>query len=270
MNPHDSDTFDIVKGPLSCTSLVHKFDPNLHKTTYRVGVYNSEGEEVVFDMYGTLFADYLTETAGKRIDPPVSFEVVPVTLKALMTLAETEQVDFMFASSAVFSCMTTTYGAEPLGTIINRRESRGQDYNLDMYGGVMFVMKDNDEVNNIEDFKDRIIGAGSITAMGGGQTQFYEMVRHGLSYVADPKQVIFTKDERLVVQGLLDGDFEIGFARTDQIERHTTEDGEPLRDGKIIFAFFFNYLPRNISPKLIFVTQHCNNVFYSSSCQYPQ
>lgn len=50
-----------------------------------------------------------------------------------------------------------------------------------------------------------------------------------MSYVADPKQVVFTADERLVVQGMIDGEFEIGFARTDQIERHIDDNtGEPV------------------------------------------
>ena len=84
----------------------------------------------------------------------------------------------------------------------------------------MFTLKDNEDVNTIEDFKDRIIGIGGITMMGGGQTQLYEMVRAGLSYVSDPKQVIFTEDEVKTVDGVLNGDFDIGFARTDQIEKH--------------------------------------------------
>lgn len=68
--------------------------------------------------------------------------------------------------------------------------------------------------------------------MGGGQTQLYEMHRAGLSYVADPLQMVFTSDERKTVQGVLDGDFEVGMARTDQIERHTDENGEHIDPGE--------------------------------------
>lgn len=58
------------------------------------------------------------------------------------------------------------------------------------------------------------------------------MFRDGLSYVADPRQVMFTGDERKTVQGVLDGQFEIGMARTDQIERHEDANGEPIDPGK--------------------------------------
>ena len=69
--------------------------------------------------------------------------------------------------------------------------------------------------------------------MGGAQAQFYEMFANGLSYVADPSQVVFTMDERKTVQGVLDGDFEIGFARTDQIERHKDANGKDIDPGKL-------------------------------------
>ena len=42
-------------------------------------------------------------------------------------------------------------------------------------------------------------------------------------------------------------DFEIGFARTDQIERHTTDDGKPLDGGKFflidVISFWMLSLP---------------------------
>ena len=48
--------------------------------------------------------------------------------------------------------------------------------------------------------------------------QIYEMERNGMSYVNDPKQVIFTKNQIDVVHGILSGRFDVGFVRTDQIE----------------------------------------------------
>ena len=42
---------------------------------------------------------------------------------------------------------------------------------------------------------------------------------------------MFTTDERKTVQGVLDGDFEVGMARTDQIERHTDANGELIDPG---------------------------------------
>eukprot|EP00977_Amphora_coffeiformis_P000932 scaffold200_cov173-Amphora_coffeaeformis.AAC.4 len=226
VNGSYSDTFKLVNDTNGCITLVHNFDPLTHKPIYRIGIYTSETDETAFRNYNVTYEQYLTATAGQRFDPPIKFEMVPVNLETLSQKASKEEVDFFFSSSAVFSCMASEQGAQALTTIINRREARGHAYDLDTYGGVIFTLATNDEVNTLEDLRGKSIGAGGITMMGGGQTQFYEMFRAGLSYVADPAQVIFTTDERKTVQGVLDGDFEIGMARTDQIERHTDANGE--------------------------------------------
>lgn len=220
--------YDVVRDDNNCTTVVYKYNFLLHKPKYRVAVYANEGNDAAYRKYQTLFEDYLTETAGRKFDPPLQFEMVPVTQTELVRVAEEEEVDFMFSSSSVYSCMATEKEAQALVTVINRRKVRGYEYDLDEYGGVMFTLADNKDINVIEDFRERTIGAASITAMGGGQSQFYEMYKRGMSYISDPKQVVFTGNEALVVQGVLDGDFEVGFARTDQIERHTDENGEPL------------------------------------------
>ena len=223
-----SETFDVTSNGNECTTVIRKFDPLIHKQKYVVGIYSSEGEEEVFRLYNKTFAQYLTASAGRRFDPPIQFEIIPVTLSSLVQKGSEQKVDFMFGSAAVSSCMAAEQQAEPLVTVINRRQARGHTYELDLYGGVMFTLANNTRVNTIEDFKGKTIGAGGVTAMGAGQSQFFEMFRVGLSYVADPAQVVFTVDERLIVEGVLNKEFEIGFARTDQIERHTTPDGEPI------------------------------------------
>ncbi|CAB9515268.1 activated protein kinase catalytic subunit alpha-1 [Seminavis robusta] len=213
----------------NCTTIINNYNHLVHKPKYVVGVFSSEGDDIAFRNYNLTFGQYLTATAGQKIDPPVEFDMVAGSMTQLAEMAEAEQVDFIFGSSAVSSCMATEYDAQPLVTVISRREARGHEYDLDLYGGVIFTLADNNEVNSIHDLKDRTIGAGGITAMGGGQAQFYEMVRQGLSYVNDPKQVVFTIDEALVVQGVIDGEFEIGLCRTDQIERHIDANtGKPV------------------------------------------
>jgi ABC-type phosphate/phosphonate transport system substrate-binding protein len=231
-----SHTIEVISED-GCSQVVHTWNPLMHKKNYRVGVYSNEGDEAAFRLYNKTFATYLTATAGQHFNPPISFEIVPVNLNSLMIKAESEQVDFFYGTPAVFSCMATEYKAQSLVTIINKREARGHEFELDMYGGVMFTLASNTQVNSIEDFRDKTIGAGGITMMGGGQLQFYEMFSHGVSYVAHPKQVVFTGDERKTVQGVLDGDFEIGFARTDQIERHKDENGEDINPGRCLLPF---------------------------------
>jgi hypothetical protein len=53
------------------------------------------------------------------------------------------------------------------------------------------------------------------------QLQFCLMQKAGMSmsYVMDPKQVVFTGNQYDIVHGELNGDFDDGFVRTDTIER---------------------------------------------------
>lgn len=214
-----------------CAQLVHNFNGLLHKPVYKVGVFSSEGDDLAFQYYNVTFSQYLTATAGQRFDPPIRFEMVPVTFSSLMNMAETESVDFMYASSAVSSCMATEHQVQPLVTVINQRKARGYVYDLDQYGGVIFTLADNTRVNELEDLRGKTVGAGGITMMGGGQSQLYLLEEHNISFVADLKQMVFTGDEVKTVQGVLDGEFEVGFARTDQIERHSDADGKLLNPG---------------------------------------
>jgi len=106
--------------------------------------------------------------------------------------------------------------------------TRGRTYNLDMFGGVIAVRHDRDDINTIHDLKDKVIAAGGIRTAMGGQLQIYEMLRAGMSYVNDPKQVIFTRDQEAVVLGVLNGRYDVGFVRTAQIDYTQDENGNYL------------------------------------------
>ena len=56
----------------------------------------------------------------------------------------------------------------------------------------MIVLAENKAINSVEDLKDKIIGAQSISDFAGAQVQFYVMAQNGLDYIMDPKQVVFT------------------------------------------------------------------------------
>lgn len=218
----------------------------------------------MYEKYNRTFADYLTATAGLRFNPPIEFDLVPVTLTSLMSMAEEREVDFYFVSPSLSSCLETDYKARLLATVISRREYRGHFYDLDVYGGVMFALADNDNIRNIRDFKNKIIGAASVTSLGGGQTQFYEMSKEGLSYVSDPKQVVFTDNEFLTIEGVLNGDFDVGFARTDQIERYRDSNGNSLDHGTYCWWQVGLSLFSILSSMVSFRTCRCLQSYQSS------
>lgn len=134
------ETFQVVQDESNCTEVIHRFNPLIHKPKYIVGVFNRGEEESTFRSYNTTFAQYLTATAGRKFDPPIEFSIISVEFTQLMELAEEKEVDFTFATSVVSTCMATQFEAQPLVTSIRRRECRGSEYDLDVYGGVMFTL----------------------------------------------------------------------------------------------------------------------------------
>lgn len=204
------------------------FDSLRHKSKYRVAI-DGTGFERSMRLYNTTFAQYLTATAGKRFDPPITFELYPTDYNGLMEAVQLELVDFFYSNPGTYSCVGVEKGAQPLATTIFRKSARGHAYNLDVYGGVMFSMKRKGnkarKIEFISDIKDTIIGAGAITDTMGGQAQFYEMIKVGMSYVMDPKQVVFTGDPDAVVRGVMSGEFDVGMVRTSILDDFTDENG---------------------------------------------
>jgi ABC-type phosphate/phosphonate transport system substrate-binding protein len=112
----------------------------------------------------------------------------------------------------------------------------GNVYNLNKFGGVIMARADRDDIESIYDLEDKIVAAASISGLGSGQMQFLEMQRAGMSYINDPKQLVFTSNQGKVVNGVLSGQFDVGFVRTDQLERTKDADGNlvNLTDFKLI------------------------------------
>ena len=98
----------------------------------------------------------------------------------------------MYVNPDIFSCVGVEVGTSALGTIVSRLEVRGETYEVDVFGGVIAARADNEKIDTISDLKDSIIGAGAISQIMGAQLQFFVMGKAGLSYVNDPKQVVFT------------------------------------------------------------------------------
>lgn len=250
-----SEDMAAMSAGVNCVDKEIDFDLLLHhKTHYKVGVHALTTLEETNDMYKHMLEEYLTATAGKRFDPPLTFEAIPMFSDTLYKAVDDGDIDFVFANSGIFSCIGIEWGAQALATAIARLEVRGLIYDLDVYGGVIFTQADNFEINTIYDLKDRIIGAGSPSVLAGGQLEIYEMEKAGLSYVMDPKQMVFVFNQEKVVEGVLNGDFEVGFARTKMIESFVDPaTGEPVDPKKFKVSNdtdWREFVARNITDSL--------------------
>ncbi|CAB9528643.1 activated protein kinase catalytic subunit alpha-1 [Seminavis robusta] len=204
---------------------------------YRVAVLAIRGVETAQAQWGLSFGDYLTATAGKRFDPPVSFEMVPVPFgleREPVDMFVHGDYDFVYANPSMFSCVDSEVGMNTLVSVVSKRKVNGQVYSLTEFGGVIFTWAGNDQINNVEDLAQKRVGLVNIAGLGSGQMQFREMIKHGLHHLQDPQQLIFLENQNNVVQAVLNKEIDIGFVRTDQLERFIDPaTNEPLDQSKI-------------------------------------
>lgn len=200
------------------------FDPSRHKRVYTVGVLAIRGVDAAYKEFNKTFSDYLTATAGQQFDQPIEFQMKPLKFLELFP----PDVDYIYVNPSAFSCIESEFKAHSLVSQISRRKVGGQTFDLKKFGGVIIAKADNDEIQTIHDLKDKVVAAASISGLGSGQMQFLEMQQGGMSYVNDPKQLVFTSNQGKVVNGVLNDDFDVGFVRTDQMERTKDADGNPI------------------------------------------
>lgn len=101
----------------SCGATAIKLDPFIHKAKYTVGVHATHGLDKTFYETKLIFEDYLTATAGKKFDPPVTFEVVPDYFVDLFHAIKEDEMDFLYANPGVYSCIGVEHGATALTTV---------------------------------------------------------------------------------------------------------------------------------------------------------
>jgi ABC transporter, phosphonate, periplasmic substrate-binding protein len=111
---------------------------------------------------------------------------------------------------------------------VSRRVIGGEIYDLKEFGGVIATLASRNDIRSIHDLKGKKVAAASISGLGSGQMQFLEMELAGMSWINDPAQLVFTSNQGKVVNGILKGEFDVGFVRTDQIEGTADADSNPI------------------------------------------
>ena len=142
-SPPQGDTWDPKEywpaGRLDCAQGFRQFNELTQKKTYNIGIYAPDNIETTVREFNLTFETYLTETVGKRWNPPIEFKMVPTRYPLIAWIDQNQDVDMMYADSGFFSCTGTEIGAQPLGTTLSRTKVRGRYYDLDVLGGTMLV-----------------------------------------------------------------------------------------------------------------------------------
>ncbi len=179
--------------------------------TIKIGLRAHQGIEKSMKQWEKT-ADYLSEKI-----PEHKFIMVPlVGLTELMQEAEQNQFDFVLTNPSSFVEMELRLGASSILTLRNKRQ--GNPYTK--FGSVIFTRKDNNDINEIKDLKNKKIVAVSKPAFGGWRVAVRELLNEGFDVYKEAKQVSFSGGiQQDVVSIVLLGNADVGVVRTDMLER---------------------------------------------------
>jgi len=176
------------------------------------------GPADAFKEFNFTFATYLTCEMKCRYNPPVTFEMVPITFASIFTSVSSKAVDFVYVNPSAYSCIESEFGASSLVSQIGYQKIGLNRFEIQEFGGVIFAMANRNDINSVQDIKDKSYAAASISGLGSGLAQFLVFVKKGMSYINDPSQVVFTDNQGKVVELVEQGKVDVGFVRTNQLE----------------------------------------------------
>jgi len=152
--------------------------------------------------------NYLNQTI-----PDLQFEIIPMTYPELNQAVQNEEVDFVITNSGHYVYLESRNRISRIATMIKYKQNNW----INKFGGVMFTRSDREDIQNINDFKNKKIAAVDVESLGGYAAQMYELNQVGLG--KDDIKLLFTSmPHSNVVKKVLLGEADVGFIRTEVLE----------------------------------------------------
>ena len=170
--------------------------------------------------------DYLSQTI-----PGYTFEIVTAGFDEMRTIAAKNEVNFFLVNPGMYVEFEADHGTNRIATLKNLR--LGEAYTE--FGGVIITQADNNQINDLEDLKNKTFMAVSPTSLGGwymAEGVLYDMG------IEEPekffKDISYGNTHDNVIKAVANGEVEAGTIRTDALERKVQRGEISLNDFKVI------------------------------------
>ena len=192
---------------------------------YKVGVLAKQGKDRAISQWGATI-DYLSETISGA-----TFEIVPLGFEEMYAAAEAEQLDFFIINSGMYVDFEATYGANRIATLKNLR--LGKPYT--QFGGVIITKADRNDVNTLQDLKNKTFMAVSPISFGGWQMAEGVLFDAGIENAEKFfQQISYGDTHDNVIKAVANGEVDAGTIRTDALERAVQRGDVKLEEFKVI------------------------------------
>ncbi len=173
--------------------------------------------------------------------------ILPMTQQELEQSIRDNLVDYVLTNPAQYIRFHRCYGlSAPLATVI-----RGStEVPLSGFGGTIFVKAENDRINTLADLSKCRVAVPFLHAFGAAQMQQYELFLRHLPVIPKEQFVITGMPHDTIVEAVLTGKADVGFARAGTLERLEKEGKISLTQFKIIHQQPFGEFPALVSTHL--------------------
>ena len=172
-------------------------------------------------------ADYLS----KKI-PGYQFTIVPFENNSALNQAVSRGTfHFCITNPASGIEHKIRYGAEPLATLVNKRQGKGYSE----FGSVIFARADRRDVNTLQDLKGKMFTAVDELGFGGWRVAWLELLENDINPYTDFTELHFAGgNQQDVVYAVRDKIVAAGSVRTDTLERMAASGKININNFKIL------------------------------------
>lgn len=190
----------------------------------RIGVLAYRGPEHALKHWAP-HADYLNAQLA-----PSRFEIVPMSYSELTGAVQRRDIQLLITNTGHYTEMELAGGVSRIAT----RLMVGPAGPLDRFGGTVIARADNTRLNRYADLKGQRLMVPDKSSLGGWQVHLREAMEQGINLEKDASAIIETKNHEKVVEGVLAGQADAGFVRSDLVESMAAEGRIRLADLRVV------------------------------------
>lgn len=187
---------------------------------YKIGILANRGKEAGLRRWNDT-----AHVLSKKI-PDARFEIAPLLFEEMDAAVRDQKVDFFIANSAYYAKYEILYRAQAIATIRSKVDASVST----TFGGVIFVKADRQDIQSIQDLKNKRVAAVHDRSFGGWITSLREIREAGLNENTDFKELIQCNLQDKVVEAVFQGKVDVGIVRTGIIESYVTKHGISQND----------------------------------------
>ncbi len=184
------------------------------KKDVRIGVLAVWGEKVSYKMWQPTIA-YLNKSLTDY-----HFTLKPITLKQTFNIVKQKNIEFIITNPGNYIELESRFGVSRLATL----QTKKQNKNANKFGAVIFSQRDRQDIQSLQDLKNKSFMGVSKKAFGGFQIAWLELKRNDIDPFSDFSSLQFSGlPQDKIVYAVLKGEVDAGTVRTATLERMAKE-----------------------------------------------